>query len=90
MDPRYTTFLNPDPATPTTIMSSYPRSGNTLLRSYCEKLTTIYTGSDCSAKRKLNRELLEMGLKGEGQTNKTVLVVKTHFPERLGCVEFKC
>jgi hypothetical protein len=79
-----TTFLNVDANTPTTIMSSYPRSGNTLLRSYCEKLTGIYTGSDCSAKRKLNRELLEMGLKGESILDKSVLIVKTHFPERMG------
>ena len=83
-----TTFLNLDPGTPTTILSSYPRSGNTLLRSYCEKMTGIYTGSDCSAKRKLNRELLEMGMKGEGIMDKSVLFVKTHFPERMGCQQF--
>jgi hypothetical protein len=29
------------------LLTSYPRSGNTLIRSYFEKITKIYTGSDC-------------------------------------------
>lgn len=75
---------------PTIVMSSYPRSGNTLLRNYCEKITGVYTGSDCDIKRKLNKQLLDMGLQGEGVVDKTVLVVKTHFPERMGYIDFPC
>ena len=71
-------------------MSSYPRSGNTLLRNYCEKITGIYTGSDCDIKRKLNKQLKDMGLLGEGIVDNTVLVVKTHFPERMGYIDFPC
>ena len=48
------------------ILTSYPRSGNTLSRKYIENLTRIYTGSDCDVRRPLNRKLLEMGLAGEG------------------------
>jgi hypothetical protein len=71
-------------------MSSYPRSGNTLLRSYCEKITGIYTGSDCDIARKLNQQLYNMGMKGESIQDKSVLIVKTHYPERMGTSEFTC
>jgi len=37
------------------ILTSYPRSGNTLLRTYLEKITRVLTGSDCDIKRPLNR-----------------------------------
>ena len=74
----------------TILLSSYPRSGNTMLRKYIEKLTGIYTGSDCDIKRNLNKQLYEMGLKGEGTTNEKVLIVKTHFPERMGMSTFEC
>ena len=66
------------------ILTSYPRSGNTLLRSYLEKLTRVRTGSDCELKRALNMQLKEMGLEGEGKIDDTVWIVKTHFPERIG------
>ena len=65
-------------------MTSYPRSGNTLLRSYLEKLTKVYTGSDCDLRRPLNMQLKEMGLQGEGQLDDSVWIVKTHYPERIG------
>ena len=87
-DQQETTFLENTEANLTIVLSSYPRSGNTLVRSHLEKLTGIYTGSDCDLKRNLNRQLFEMGLKGEGTIDKSVLVVKTHFPERLGLGEF--
>ena len=32
------------------VLTSYPRSGNTLIRTYLEKLTRIYTGSDCDVR----------------------------------------
>jgi hypothetical protein len=72
----------------TCILASYPRSGNTLLRAYLEKMMGLVTGSDCDIEKKLNKELLTMGLQGEGLVDKRVLVVKTHYPERYGKTKF--
>lgn len=36
------------------IIGSYPRSGNTLLRAYLEKISGLVTGSDCDITKKLN------------------------------------
>lgn len=36
------------------VISSYPRSGNTLLRAYTEKISGIVSGSDCDITKKLN------------------------------------
>ena len=71
------------------LLTSYPRSGNTLIRSYLEKITNIYTGSDCDISRKLNKDLLEMGMHGEGKIDDSVWIIKTHFPERIGHSELK-
>lgn len=72
----------------TCILASYPRSGNTLLRAYLEKIMGLVTGSDCDIEKKLNKELLTMGLQGEGLVDKRVMVVKTHYPERYGKTKF--
>ena len=64
------------------LLTSYPRSGNTLSRRYLETLSRIPTGSDCDTRRPLNKHLLEMGLTGEGQVDNTVWIVKSHYPER--------
>ena len=69
-------------------MASYPRSGNTLLRGYLERIMGLVTGSDCDITKKLNLELMEMGLAGEGLVDKRVWVVKTHYPERYGKTKF--
>ena len=66
------------------VMSSYPRSGNTLLRSYLEKITGLVTGSDTDISHGLNKALLNAGLQGEGLVDKRVWVIKTHYPERYG------
>ena len=63
------------------IMSSYPRSGNTLLRAYLEKIMGLVSGSDCDITKKLNVALMNMGLAGEGLVDKRVWVIKTHYPE---------
>jgi hypothetical protein len=60
-----------------------------LIRSYLEKITSTFSGSDCDIKRKLNRALLDMGMIGEGKINDSVWIVKSHFPERLGHSEMK-
>lgn len=72
----------------TVIMVSFPRCGNTLLRAYLEKIMGLTTGSDCDISKKLNRELMTMGLAGEGLVDKRVMVVKTHYPERYGKTKF--
>ena len=70
------------------ILTSYPRSGNTLLRAYLEKIMGLVTGSDCDIDKKLNKELLHMGLSGEGLIDRRVWVIKTHYPERYGKTKF--
>lgn len=69
-------------------MVSFPRSGNTLLRAYLEKIMGLTSGSDCDITKKLNKDLMMMGLAGEGLVDKRVMVVKTHYPERYGKTKF--
>ena len=73
------------------LLISYPRSGNTLLRTLLERTTGIVTGSDTRPDRTLSKALAEAhNLVGEGlvQRNKTCFV-KTHWPERVGCQVFE-
>ena len=76
------------------LLVSYPRSGNTLVRSLLEKTTGLVTGSDTRPSRNLSRELAEQhDLVGEGcclsSNNQTgVFFVKSHWPERTGCAAF--
>jgi hypothetical protein len=84
-------FLTLDEEAPdqdTVIMVSFPRSGNTLLRAYLEKIMGLTSGSDCDITKKLNKDLMLMGLAGEGLVDKRVMVVKTHYPERYGKTKF--
>jgi len=37
------------------ILTSYPRCGNTLMRSYLEQLSRVFTGSDCDLRRPMNQ-----------------------------------
>lgn len=69
-------------------MASYPRSGNTLLRSYIEKVMGLCTGSDTDITHLLNKALMTAGLAGEGLVDKRVWVIKSHFPERYGGTRF--
>ena len=72
-----------------TLLASYPRSGNSLVRSLLERTTGLVTGSDTRPDRNLSRELAEQhGLVGEGVT-KAVAICKTHWPERTGCAVFE-
>jgi hypothetical protein len=71
------------------ILTSYPRCGNTLMRSYLEQLSRVFTGSDCDLRRPMNQQLKDMGLCGEGNCSDEVWIVKTHFPERIGRRKFK-
>lgn len=78
-----------------TLLASYPRSGNTLLRTLLERTTSIVTGSDTRPDRTLSKSLaMEYDLVGEGIISSGidqqqhqrggVHIVKTHFPERNG------
>ena len=69
-----------------TLLASYPRSGNSLLRSLLERITNLVTGSDTRPDRNLSKSLsLEHDLVGEGITQgQFTPIVKTHFPERKG------
>lgn len=69
-----------------TLLASYPRSGNSLLRSLLERVTGVVTGSDTRPDRTLSLELADVhNMVGEGLTcSQKVWVVKTHFPERRG------
>ncbi|CAJ1932469.1 unnamed protein product [Cylindrotheca closterium] len=71
-----------------TLLASYPRSGNTLLRSLLEGVTGLVTASDTRADRTLSKALAEQhDLVGEGLCLPPV--TKTHWPERKGCSKFR-
>jgi hypothetical protein len=65
-----------------TLLASYPRSGNTLLRTLFERTTGYVTGSDTHPYRALSQQLAQH-LVGEGVVHGTPFV-KTHWPERVG------
>jgi Sulfotransferase domain len=69
-----------------TLLVSYPRSGNTLVRSLLERSTGVVTGSDTRPDRNLSRELAEQyNLVGEGVTQASLVAfIKSHWPERIG------
>ena len=77
-------FLEEKSKHDTIILTSYPRSGNTLLRGYLEKIMGLASGSDMDISKKLNSKLMDLGFGGEGLVDKRVWYVKTHFPERFG------
>jgi len=70
-------------------LASYPRSGNSLLRSLIERMSGVVTGSDTAPSRTLSMALQAFGVRGEGVIDERVQVVKTHFPERLGFGAFE-
>lgn len=67
---------------------SYPRSGSTYLRPLLERVFGIYTGSDTSPRKDLSEQLRVFGMAGEGVVDSSVLVVKSHYPERRGVIPF--
>jgi Sulfotransferase domain len=86
---------DPAPTTPTTtsattiLLASYPRSGNTLVRSLWEAVTNVVTGSDTRPDLPLAQQL---DFCGEGSTTPSqkpraaasLFLCKTHWPERRG------
>lgn len=71
------------------LLASYPRSGNSFLRRLLEEHTGVVTGSDSRSNRTLSASLLRFGFRGEGITDASVWVVKSHFPERMGYVRVR-
>jgi len=65
-------------------LSSFSRSGNTMLRGYLEKITGIATGSDGSLLQSMVKVLMDGGFVGEGLMDNRVQVIKTHYPEKIG------
>ncbi|CAB9498451.1 WSC domain containing [Seminavis robusta] len=64
---------------PVTVLASYPRSGNSLLRNLFERVTLRVTGSD------MRGGLSQHDLVGEAAVSaQCVQFVKTHYPERVG------
>ena len=82
--------LPPKILSQTTLLTSYPRSGNTLLRNLLERITNIVTGSDTRPDRTLSKSLaLDHDLVGEGIVQSSLTpVIKTHFPERRGYMTY--
>ena len=80
-------FLSPHERQAQATLVSYPRSGNSLLRSLLESCSGVLTGSDTPRYAPLSRHLKSFGLAGEGVTDGRVWIVKSHWPERKGCAE---
>lgn len=80
----HATFMPTSAHKETVALTSYPRSGNTLMRGLLERVSGIYTGSDSRPMRYLSEDLRDRGLLGESVVTKRVWIVKTHFPEREG------
>jgi hypothetical protein len=61
-------------------LATYPRSGNSMMRTIFGKITGIATGSDMVMKHGPNLSLQCTGLKGEGVVDERVWITKTHYP----------
>jgi hypothetical protein len=59
-----------------------------MLRQILELRTGIITGSDSRFNRTLSTSLMKCGYQGEGITDNSVWIVKSHYPERLGFIKF--
>ena len=81
-------FLRAGEAVRHIALVSYPRSGNSLLRSLLEASTGVLSGSDARPEASLSRQLQQAGLRGEGVCDHRVWLVKSHWPERRGASAF--
>jgi hypothetical protein len=61
-------------------LSTYSRSGNTLLRKYFEEITHVATGSDQDLSDMLCYALYHQGFAYETVCDDKPWIVKTHFP----------
>ena len=58
------------------VLASYPRSGNSLFRDVCERITGVVTGSDVRPDRALSRALTRAGLRGVAHCQQRVVDVR--------------
>lgn len=86
---KFSRFLSKFSSHEKVCLVSYPRSGNSYLRKLLESMTSIVTGSDSRPNRTLSTSLLQSGYKGEGITDESVWIVKSHYPERYGFIRFQ-
>ncbi len=70
------------------LLVSYPRSGNSFIRTLLEKRFGVITGSDSRFNRPLATSLMRCGFQGEGIVDEATWIVKSHYPERLGYRKF--
>ena len=61
-DPAFLDGLEAGAEQDAVVLTSYPRSGNTMLRAYLEKITGIVSGSDADITKSLNADLIKLGL----------------------------
>jgi hypothetical protein len=81
---RVARFLDPLESCRHMALVSYPRSGNSLLRTLLEACSGIITGSDTPPDAPLSKDLSSFGLRGEGVVDARVWLIKSHWPERRG------
>ena len=62
------------------LYSTFPRSGNSMMRKYYENVTGIVTGTDLGTTHMPNLALQYTGLKGEGIDDSRCWIKKSHFP----------
>ena len=62
------------------IFTSFPRSGNSMMRKYFENICGLATGSDLTLKNGLNVALQHAVSKGEGYIGPDCWIKKTHWP----------
>ncbi len=62
------------------VMTSFFRSGNTMMRKILEDATGVVTGSIYNNSVYINYQLMFNGFKGEGRHDDTAWLLKSHFP----------
>jgi hypothetical protein len=65
------------------LYTTYPRSGNSLMRKHFENVTGIATGSDMVMRHGPNVALQFCGFKAEGIMDERVWIKKSHYPLKL-------
>lgn len=80
VEPLELKFLDPSAAIAdyqdTILMASTPRSGNTFLRGFTDKILGIPTGADEDARHMIE----EFGLPGSNVVDRRCQMIKTHYP----------
>ena len=62
------------------MFTTFPRSGNSMMRKYFENITGLATGSDLGLRHSPNVALQYSVSKGEGMMGNETLIKKSHYP----------